>query len=118
MEHFSIRRTAKSERPPGLPLSIEAGKLEGLAIPAGAGIAGVVLRSGMTASIREAKDEPHHYEAVDAHTGYHTSTLLALPIRQGSAICGVLELMNPFGVRAFAPWHRRAAQVVADVLSR
>ncbi len=95
-----------------------AGKLEGLAIPANAGIAGVVLRSGMTASIREAKDEPYHYGAVDAHTGYHTGALLALPIRQGSTVRGVLELMNPFGAWSFAPSHQRAAQVIADVLSR
>ena len=30
---------------------------------------------------------------------------------------GVLELMNPFGSGSFAPWHQRAAMVVAAALS-
>jgi len=94
-----------------------ARQLVSQAIPAGTGIAGFSVRSGVALTVREAKKDPHHYGGVDAKTGYETRAVLTVPIRVGKRTLGCVELLNPFAGTDFATWHQQAAQLVANLLA-
>ncbi|MGR8918809.1 MAG: GAF domain-containing protein [Gammaproteobacteria bacterium] len=63
--------------------------------PAGAGIAGAVFTSGEPAIINNAYADSRFNPAVDADTGYHTHSILCVPlVTRGGAIIGVTEVLN------------------------
>ena len=83
-------------------------------IPAGAGIAGASFRDGEASLVNDAYGDPRFNRGVDEATGYHTRSVLTLPIttRDGRRL-GVMQALNrrdglPFGdadiarMRAFA----------------
>lgn len=72
-----------------------------------------MARSGTTLIVREVRDDPRHYGAVDRATGYVTRSLLAVPLRGTGAPFGCIELLNPFGGAGFSSWHQTAAQLIA-----
>jgi hypothetical protein len=94
-----------------------AGAVRGTAIPAVLGIAGLVTARGIAVTVREAEQDPHHYDAVDRESGYHTHAVLCVPLRKGGAAVGCVELLNPFGDADFAGWHLNATQLVAGRLA-
>lgn len=61
----------------------------------GAGLAGYVARTGETVSVAKAYADPRFSPRVDAETGYHTRSVLAVPMRdpQGQ-ISGVVQVLN------------------------
>jgi adenylate cyclase len=64
-------------------------------IPLTAGIAGHVARSGETVNIADAYQDPRFDVDVDRRTGYHTRTILCMPMRNREGrILGVLQLLN------------------------
>jgi sigma-B regulation protein RsbU (phosphoserine phosphatase) len=67
-------------------------------LPLGHGIAGWVAQTGAVANLPDARGDSRFDAAFDALFGYHTRSLLALPIqdRSGHTI-GVLELLNKQG---------------------
>lgn len=88
--------------------------LVGVELPDGAGIAGLVQRSGVALRVHDAGVHPSHYDAVDRTTGYRTRAIIAVPIgAPGQAPLGVLELLNPVGGAAFTAWHVQAANRIA-----
>ncbi len=64
-------------------------------IPLGAGIAGHVARTGETVNIGDAYQDSRFNPEVDRKTGYHTRTILCMPMknREGK-ILGVLQVLN------------------------
>lgn len=64
-------------------------------IPAAAGIAGRVFKSGVPENIPDAYAEPAFDRAIDTMTGYHTRNILCLPIinKAGTHI-GVTQVLN------------------------
>lgn len=90
--------------------------LAGTTVPAGRGIAGLAVRSGITLTVREAKRDPRHYPEVDDKTGYRTQAILSVPIRSERGTLGCIELLNPFAGTEFAAWHANATRIVADRL--
>lgn len=71
-----------------------ADQLINMRIPATAGVAGKVLSTGRPILIDGKTGSDLIYRGVDAKTGYHTETLLAVPlVFKGEAI-GVLEAVN------------------------
>ncbi len=73
-------------------------------IPAGAGIAGSVFRSGETINITDAYADPRFNPRIDRETGYKTRSILCMPVvtNEGRTI-GVTQVLNkaggPFGPR-------------------
>jgi Nif-specific regulatory protein len=62
------------------------------------GIAGAVAMSGETIHVADAYEHPLFYKEVDAETGYHTRSLLAVPLHDlNGAIIGVGEATNKVG---------------------
>ncbi|HEX2928747.1 MAG TPA: sigma-54-dependent Fis family transcriptional regulator [Candidatus Binatia bacterium] len=59
------------------------------------GIAGAVAMSGQPINAADAYEHPLFYKEVDAETGYHTRTLLAVPLHSlDGAVIGVGEATN------------------------
>jgi signal transduction histidine kinase len=68
--------------------------LEGRRMPADKGIAGWVLTHRQPDIVHEVRSDERFYRAIDESLGYHTSSLIAVPmITKGQSI-GVLEVLN------------------------
>ncbi|MCB9680262.1 MAG: GAF domain-containing protein [Alphaproteobacteria bacterium] len=72
-----------------------ASALLGVRLPTSAGIAGRSVQTQRTIVLGNAHGHPSHYAALDDITGYETRQIVAVPISEGGAVYGVLELMNP-----------------------
>jgi diguanylate cyclase (GGDEF)-like protein len=112
---------------PGSPLTFvatfgpRAEGILGTSVPAGKGIAGAVYQSGDTLSIADPSSDPRFFSGIDeAATGPHSSprSLLAVPVRLESRVCGVLELLDRRGKSRFDAADREATEILAGHLSR
>lgn len=64
-------------------------------IPSTAGLAGYCFKTGATVNLEDAYTDPHFNRDIDARTGYHTRSLLCMPMYNRSGdILGVIELLN------------------------
>ncbi|CCW67820.1 unnamed protein product [Phytomonas sp. Hart1] len=75
-----------------LEAHFEDGSIVGM--PADAGIAGYVARTGSTVNIPDAYKDNRFNRQVDKSTGYHTKTILCLPIMHEGSIVAVAQLIN------------------------
>lgn len=74
---------------------VALGSDEILRFDARMGIAGTAVMTGQTINVRDTQGDPHFYPAIDARTGYHTRTLLAVPLRNyQEEIIGAFEVLN------------------------
>jgi signal transduction histidine kinase len=75
--------------------------LVGMRMPAYKGIAGWVLTNQRSAIASSVRQDPRFFSAIDESLGFHTSSLLAVPLlAQGEAI-GVLEVLNKVSQEPF-----------------
>jgi HD-GYP domain-containing protein (c-di-GMP phosphodiesterase class II) len=64
-------------------------------IPLGAGIAGAVAATGQAIRIDDAYADPRFNQSVDRSSGYHTRTILAVPMKNTKGeVVGVLQALN------------------------
>jgi len=64
----------------------------------GQGVAGWVARTGKVQRAGERENDPRVARHIDAQTGYHTESLLAVPVRDGDGpIVAVLQVLNKRG---------------------
>jgi len=64
-------------------------------LPIGKGIAGLVAKTGQVINIADAYQDNRFNPEVDRQTGYHTRSILAVPIRDKSRnIIGVIQCLN------------------------
>lgn len=63
-------------------------------LPRGTGIAGHVAETGDVVNIRNAYEDPRFTSMVDKLTGYHTRTILCLPVMAEGSIVAVAQLLN------------------------
>jgi PAS domain S-box-containing protein len=71
-----------------------ADKLRGVRIPATAGVAGEVVRTGQSVRIRSAEDRQRIYRDVESVSQYHALDLVAVPLKLGSEVLGVMEAVH------------------------
>jgi PAS domain S-box-containing protein len=71
-----------------------ADKLRGVRIPATVGFAGEVLRTGQALRIRSAEDRERIYRDVENVSQYHALDIVAVPLKLGSEILGVMEAVH------------------------
>eukprot|EP00002_Diphylleia_rotans_P002172 TRINITY_DN11342_c0_g1_i1.p1 TRINITY_DN11342_c0_g1~~TRINITY_DN11342_c0_g1_i1.p1 ORF type:complete len:1723 (+),score=337.99 TRINITY_DN11342_c0_g1_i1:146-5314(+) len=71
-----------------------ASGVDQLRIPMNRGLAGHVATTGEILNIRDAYEDTRFNRAIDLKTGYHTKTILCMPIRHGSEIIGVAQMVN------------------------
>ncbi|MFL7793120.1 MAG: ATP-binding protein [Anaerolineae bacterium] len=60
----------------------------------GEGIASWVAKTGKSATVPYAPTDRRFSPNIDARTGYHTTSLLAMPLRVRDTVIGVLEVVN------------------------
>ena len=68
---------------------------EVIRIPSWSGLAGASFQSGEIIHLEDAYQDPRFNKEVDAHTGYHTRSMLCMPLynRAGMKL-GVIQLLN------------------------
>ncbi len=77
---------------------VALGSEEILRFDAGAGIAGAVVKTGKLINVEDAHHDPRFYPGIDARTGYHTRSLLAVPLQNfAGQIIGAFEVLNKKG---------------------
>jgi DNA-binding response OmpR family regulator len=68
--------------------------LVNLHLPPGQGIAGWVAREEESVIVANVQDDPRFFPGIDEQTGFHTASLLAVPLRARGKMIGVLEVVN------------------------
>ena len=100
-----------------------------LRVPADKGLVGEALRTAATVLVPDVSVDPRFNRAVDRATGYHTRTLLTVPMLRGDsdggggapAVVGVMQLLNKEGgpfTEEDAQWAQTLAAQAAVALQR
>lgn len=95
----------------------KAEQLVGQSIPAHQGIAGHVYQTGEAYFTSDAPTDALFDPSIDAETKYHTRSLVAIPIRIGVEVCGVLELINRAGAARYDARDRDLLAIFADYIA-
>ncbi len=95
----------------------KATALVGREIHADEGIAGHVYSEGRGYHTKNTADDKHFFAGVDELTSYSTYSLVAIPIRIGQEVCGVLELMNRQGSDRYSADDRNLLQIFSSYIS-
>jgi diguanylate cyclase (GGDEF)-like protein len=91
--------------------------LVGATIPADQGIAGRVYLTGEAYSTPYAPSDRFFYRGMDEQTRYQTESLVAIPIRIGQEVCGVLELINRRDAPGYSQEDRNLLEIFAGYIS-
>jgi signal transduction histidine kinase/FixJ family two-component response regulator len=68
------------------------------------GFAGWVVSNKLSVNVENAGNDPRFFPQIDKKIGFHTQTLLAVPLRVRNRIIGVLEVVNKKGAEStFTP---------------
>lgn len=87
-----------------------SGKIQGRRIPVGTGLVGMAFDLGIPVEVEDADHDPRHFRGLDARTGFHTRSVLCVPIRADGPSLGVVELLNPA-----RPFTHRTTDIVETV---
>ena len=91
--------------------------LLGQPVPRGSGLAWAAAEGGVTLFVQDVAVDPRHYAGTDRETGFHTESLLAIPLRTDAHLYGVLELINARNTGGFLPWQIDAVESLAVSLT-
>jgi len=91
-----------------------AEELEGLRIPIGEGVAGWVAQHGTSAVVERPAEDPRWSDRVDVLIGVRTESIIAVPLRSGDKVFGVIELLNRLDGKAFSAYDMRVLSTIAD----
>jgi HD-GYP domain-containing protein (c-di-GMP phosphodiesterase class II) len=69
-------------------------KLKEIRLKVGEGIAGWVVETGEPVIINDVQNNPHFYKAADNASSYETRSMVAVPVKSGKNIIGVLQAVN------------------------
>lgn len=94
-----------------------AESLVGRRLPFGAGIAGAAYDAGIAILVDDVSKDPRHLAEIDQETGFHTRSILCVPVRSDAGFHGVIELLNPTRGPSFAPWHVDVVESLAAALA-
>ncbi len=75
--------------------------LTGTRLPAGAGIAGQVVRENRPVRVEDVRQDRHWYPEVDRRSHFVTRSLLCAPLTARGTVIGVLEVLNRRDGRPF-----------------
>jgi diguanylate cyclase (GGDEF)-like protein len=81
------------------------------------GIVGHVYATGVAYMTDDVVDDPFFYPTLDLTDGFQTKSVLCVPVRIESSVCGVLELVNRSGPGGFREKDRRLLEIFADYAS-
>jgi sigma-B regulation protein RsbU (phosphoserine phosphatase) len=78
------------------------GKAAHVIFPRGRGIAGWVVENRRSLLVPDAYADPRFYPDVDKRTGFHTRSILCVPLIRNDVVTGVLQVINPVGRDAWS----------------
>lgn len=81
--------------------NIVPGALRELSVPMDSSVAGWVLTTGKAMTIPDVHQADFFYEGVDESLGFHTRSIMAVPLEIHERRIGVLEVVNKIGDRPF-----------------
>lgn len=81
--------------------NIKPSALRELSVPMEHSVAGWVLSTGKAMTIPDVRQSHFFYEGVDAVVGFHTRSIMAVPLEIRERRIGVLEVVNKIGDRPF-----------------
>jgi diguanylate cyclase (GGDEF)-like protein len=88
--------------------------LKDLRIPLNEGVAGWVAQHGTSAVIAKAAVDPRWSGRIDELTGFKTESIIAVPLRSGDRVFGVIELLNRLDGQPFSAYDMRVLSTIAD----
>jgi diguanylate cyclase (GGDEF)-like protein len=88
--------------------------LTGQRVALGEGVAGWVAQRGTSAIIENPTEDPRWSERLDALTGFKTESIIAVPLRSGDKVFGVIELLNRLNGELFSAFDMRVLSTIAD----
>jgi diguanylate cyclase (GGDEF)-like protein len=88
--------------------------LVGMKIPSDQGVATWVAHSGRSARVDQAEHDPRFYPEIDRAARFSTHSLLAVPVKHGDRVAGVIEVVNRPGGSAFSDDDQRRLEQLAD----
>jgi diguanylate cyclase (GGDEF)-like protein len=88
--------------------------LDGMRIPLGEGIAGWVAQHGASAVVELPSNDPRWSDRIDVLTGFKTESIIAVPLRSGDKVFGVIELLNRLDGKPFSAFDMRVLSTIAD----
>jgi len=80
----------------------------------GQGIAGWVAQTGQPLLVPDVRRDPRHYAEIDAHTDFHTRSILCVPLTSKEQVIGVIEIINPVDGRNFSQDDLRLLESIAN----
>ncbi len=80
----------------------------------GEGVAGWVAQHGTSAVIENPAMDSRWTDRLDLLTGFTTESIVAVPLRSGDKVFGVIELLNRLGGGAFSAYDMRVLSTIAD----
>ena len=95
----------------------KADLLVGQSIPAAKGVAGHVYLSGEPYHTSNSSRDRFFFDGVDAATDFSTRSLVAIPVRIGHDVCGVLELVNREHAEGFSEADRNLLHIFAGYIA-
>jgi diguanylate cyclase (GGDEF)-like protein len=90
------------------------GALTGKRIHIGEGIAGWVAQRGVSAVVESPFDDPRWSDRIDTLIGFKTESIVAVPLRSGDKVFGVIELLNRLDGKPFSAFDMRVLSTIAD----
>ncbi len=89
-------------------------KLVGARLPLSEGIAGWVASHGTPAIVEDTASDARFSVRIDGVTGFRTESIIAVPLRSGDRVFGVIELLNRLDGRPFSAFDMRVLSTIAD----
>jgi diguanylate cyclase (GGDEF)-like protein len=93
---------------------LEAGPVDGLRMPADAGIAGWVAQHRQALLLDDASADPRWHRAIEAHTAFRPRAMLCVPLVSKGELLGVIQVMNRVDGQPFDQRQLRLTQILAD----
>lgn len=92
-------------------------ELTGYRIPSESGVAGWVNRTRRSALVPDVRKDDRWISAVDQSIGFHTRSLMAVPLVLGDRVLGVMEVVNALPEKHFNEKDLALIQLVARLAS-
>jgi len=91
--------------------------LVGMRLPPNQGIATWVAHSGQPARVERAHLDPRFYPAIDRAAHFSSHAILAVPIRSGDRVVGVIEVVNRVDRTPFSDGDQERLEAIASDLA-
>jgi diguanylate cyclase (GGDEF)-like protein len=88
--------------------------LTGKRMAIGEGVSGWVAQHGVSAIVENPADDPRWSNSMDILTGFKTESIIAVPLRSGERVFGVIELLNRLNGERFSAYDMRVLSTIAD----